>query len=518
MDTPVEHQGRDAVVLARVRPFRLGAVEIRPATREIVGPRGREVAEPRVMQVLVALARAQAEVVTRDDLIASCWGGRIVGEDAITRVISRLRRHSEGVGRDGWTLETVTKVGYRLAPLDHDPHLAVTAPRRANRRGLVLAGAGVAVAAVAGTLAWRLRPEPVSTQARALYEKGQEALRQGLPDPTAQAVGFLRAAVAEEPEYADAWGALSRAYQASITFTEPARQEGVAAQAQAAAKRALELDPWQRDAATTLALLTPVYRNWPVAEPLFLRAMALHPKEPALELAYCRLTLGLGRIREALAAAQAAVAGDPYAPYSRNALAITLWAAGRTEEAELVLQKALALWPRHRALWFPYFNLLAHTGRPGEALAFAADLDGRPAAIPAADFEQNLKSARAMQSRAPRDVEAAATANVAAAKLGVGFAEIALHWLSGLDRLDDAFAVARGLYLGEGFQVGGRRYSADQGRFELGEGRNSHFLFIQPTAPMRADPRFAALVRDIGIAAYWRASGRGPDDPDLPRS
>src|SRR4051794_11189522 len=68
-----------AIQLARERPFRLGAVEVRPATREVVGPDGREVLEPRVMQVLVALARAGGETVTREDLTESCWEGRIVG-------------------------------------------------------------------------------------------------------------------------------------------------------------------------------------------------------------------------------------------------------------------------------------------------------------------------------------------------------------------------------------------------------------------------------------------------------
>ena len=65
------------------------------------------------MQVLVALAQARGEVVGRDELTARCWEGRVVGEDAISRVISRLRKLSDGLGRDGWKLETVTKVGYR---------------------------------------------------------------------------------------------------------------------------------------------------------------------------------------------------------------------------------------------------------------------------------------------------------------------------------------------------------------------------------------------------------------------
>ena len=84
-----------------------------PATLEVLGDEGREVLEPRVMQVLVALGRSAGEVVSHDALNALCWGGRIVGEDALSRCISRLRRLSDAFG--GFAIETVPRVGYRLS-------------------------------------------------------------------------------------------------------------------------------------------------------------------------------------------------------------------------------------------------------------------------------------------------------------------------------------------------------------------------------------------------------------------
>ena len=100
------------VDLAHEAAFSLGALEIRPATREAVAGEATEVLEPRVMQVLVALARRRGEVVSRDELILSCWGGRAVGDDAINRCIARIRRLSESHG--GFSLETIARVGYRL--------------------------------------------------------------------------------------------------------------------------------------------------------------------------------------------------------------------------------------------------------------------------------------------------------------------------------------------------------------------------------------------------------------------
>jgi adenylate cyclase len=66
------------------------------------------------MQVLVALIRAGGQIVSRDDLMASCWHGVVVGEDAINRVMGRVRRLADGLGGGEIKLETITKVCYRL--------------------------------------------------------------------------------------------------------------------------------------------------------------------------------------------------------------------------------------------------------------------------------------------------------------------------------------------------------------------------------------------------------------------
>jgi DNA-binding winged helix-turn-helix (wHTH) protein/TolB-like protein len=98
--------------LAHEGSFRLGALEVRPATREVISGGTRQVIEPRVMQVLVVFAHRRGEVVSRDDLIALCWGGRAVSEDAIDRCIGALRRLAEAL--DGFSIETIPRVGYRL--------------------------------------------------------------------------------------------------------------------------------------------------------------------------------------------------------------------------------------------------------------------------------------------------------------------------------------------------------------------------------------------------------------------
>ncbi len=99
--------------LAHEVEFRLGALRVLPSVREIETPHGNEIVEPRVMQVIVCLVQAQGKVVSRDDLIQSCWSGRAVGEDAINRCIAKIRHLAEASGH-AFVIETVPRVGYRL--------------------------------------------------------------------------------------------------------------------------------------------------------------------------------------------------------------------------------------------------------------------------------------------------------------------------------------------------------------------------------------------------------------------
>jgi adenylate cyclase len=107
------------ISLAHEAPLQLGALCIEPALRRVAQDDGREeIVEPRVMQVLVALIRAKGGILSRDDLLMSCWHGVVVGEDAINRVMGRLRRLADGIGDGAFKLETITKVGYRLVPTE----------------------------------------------------------------------------------------------------------------------------------------------------------------------------------------------------------------------------------------------------------------------------------------------------------------------------------------------------------------------------------------------------------------
>ena len=97
--------------------LRLGDLTVDPAAGEMVGPGGREHLDPKVMQVLVVLARAAGEVVSRQDLLAQVWPGVVVGDDVVSRCIYQLRRHLRQAGgseQHAALVETLPKRGYRL--------------------------------------------------------------------------------------------------------------------------------------------------------------------------------------------------------------------------------------------------------------------------------------------------------------------------------------------------------------------------------------------------------------------
>ena len=119
------------IELGREPSIKLGALVVEPALRRVVRDDGREeIVEPRVMQVLVALMRAGGGIVSRDDLLASCWRGVVVGEDAITRAMGRLRRLADGIGEGQLRIETVPRVGYRLVRTGSQPVIQSSMPPR----------------------------------------------------------------------------------------------------------------------------------------------------------------------------------------------------------------------------------------------------------------------------------------------------------------------------------------------------------------------------------------------------
>jgi hypothetical protein len=176
-----------------------------------------------------------------------------------------------------------------------------------------------------------------------------------------------------------------------------------------------------------------------------------------------------------------------------------------------VIDRAFALWPRHPGVWFSRLWLMGFTGRGQVALAQVDDVEGRPANMSGPAAALLRASIEAVQTRRPDLVRAAVDANLAAAARGPGASITAILVLSGLGRLDDAFSVANGYMLRQGPKLMPLRPAPGQASVTDQNHRHTQVFFIPPSAPLRADPRFAGLCEACGLTGYWRQSGHQPD-------
>lgn len=511
-----------SVILAREPGFALGDLAVRPATREVEAADFRDVLEPRVMQVLVALAQAQGRVVTRDDLTMRCWEGRVVGEDAINRVIARLRRLSQRDGGKSFALETITKVGYRLAaaPSQGDLPARRSAPSlpnppapilwRSYRPLIVACFALLSFAAL--VLLWQpwlssAIPENLATD----YATARAAMERHTAEDSAQAVVLMVHIVERAPYSADAWAALGLAYYCALEFTPPESQQGIADRAAAAADHALMLEPGHADAGTVHALLVPAVGNWSEADRLQAAALERAPDQRELLTMRGFFLAGSGRTHDSLAYFARANTLPPPVPRTVGQFANFLAADGQLVEADRLLDDSAQAWPRNLSIYFTRFWMNVFSGRADKALAIIDDTAARPTGVPVEDFVLYRAAALAFVTKDPADIAEALRRHGKAAYLGRGYASNSIRVAAALGDLDLAFALAEALFLDKGGAIPPMMFSGSQGQYGRVGALPVFILFHPSTAAMREDPRFVPLVEALGLGAFWRSSGRWPD-------
>lgn len=494
------------VILAHEPPFHLGDLHVHPATRQVARADRQETLEPRVMQVLVALARASGGIVTREDLSESCWDGRIVGDDSINRVLSRIRRVAADLGRGSFTVETITKVGYRLtatAARGRSDALPAPLPRAATivSRRMLIGGAGAAATLAVGGLAlWPVfsgREAPAAA-AKSLFDQAV-IIRQ---ENNRQALAYLREAVRISPEYGEAWGALALSYAHAIDNEAPERVAGFAERLREAVRNAERYDPGNADAATAL-LPTPYFGGWSKVEPIYRASIRRHPDHASGHALLGTVLMDVGRWTDAVSTLQAAKARNSSVPIIRYKLIVSLWGAGKISAAEDEIDEAMTLWPQHGAIWQTKIKILALTGRPLQALALANDPAARPVdEKDAPDMRGRALFLTALATGSRADIDRAIDAAQAKARaIEAERLNVALQ-ATALGRVDLALDILGGVFLGSG---------AWALRARTPSWLATHPLFQPHARPLWTEPGFNRILAAIGLEHYWRASGIRPD-------
>jgi TolB-like protein len=86
--------------------------------------------EPQVFDLLVYLLQNRERVVSKDDLIASVWGGRIVSDSTLTSRINAVRKAVGDSGEEQKLIRTIARKGFRFVGqvCEQDPSAAASAP------------------------------------------------------------------------------------------------------------------------------------------------------------------------------------------------------------------------------------------------------------------------------------------------------------------------------------------------------------------------------------------------------
>ena len=501
------------IVLAHEPAFAIGDVEVRPATREVVYNGSTAILEPRVMQLLVALHRADGGVVSKDDLAKLCWDGRIVGEDAINRVVSRLRAVAEKDAGGEFRIETITKVGYRLSPAHADPHpqAAISGPSaatpRITRREL-MTGGGVLAGAAAVTLGTKLiRRDNTAPEARELIKAARDDVLSGSIERLTNDISKLREAVRIAPQSAEAWGLLAYFTMVYWNFSPLEERSDLRARGLAAMKRAFALEPYQADALAAELYATPEFRNWYNLERASRSALAHHPDHPGLNFALADVLVQVGRARDALDYLNKALAAVPLGPPIHTYRITCLWDLGLLDEAEAAVNQSFDLMPRYYGVWFTRLYFLMFNGRAAEAWGMFSNVAARPLGIPDWNYDLTGQQVHALMTGDRTEIARTVANWKDANKLGTGFIENAAIFGAFVGDLDEAFRQLDELYFNTG--TSGYYFAKEQGVYASKE-RHTYNLFRRPAAAMRRDPRFAKLTGEIGLDDYWRRTNSGP--------
>jgi DNA-binding winged helix-turn-helix (wHTH) protein/tetratricopeptide (TPR) repeat protein len=511
-----------AIQLIREPSFHLGELEVHPAIRQVLRNGLSETLEPRIMQVLVAFEQAHGNVLSLDDLIDRCWGGRIVGENAVHRAISKVRDLGVNFGDGTFTIETITKVGYRMRMRSGleagsqcngykvpSANAGLFPNQRLARRAVIAGGASILLAS-GGVGLWQTRRRTRLAEVQSWTDRGDILLRDAVPLQAAEAAPPLRAALQIDRWNAKALGLLALTEETSANNGGSRNAGDTLRFAEGAARAALQRDPNEPHARLAMIDLRAGSLDWSQMED---RLEALRTSAPDNLHVLGSLTSFLqaaGRTSRSWLYNEQAAAAAPASPTPQWRRALRLWTAGRNEEALKLSERLLPLWPTHALVWNARFMILAFTGRTGAAAAMLRATVAPPANAHPVRLAQWLPTLDALANPNDRNIARAKEANLAAARLNPGQATYAAMALSQLGEIDSAFAVIDGLLLSKG-PLANRPVMPQSFVANSPSWCRTQWLFMPALAPVRSDARFPALCEEIGLAHYWKQRGVGPD-------
>ncbi|HET9431240.1 MAG TPA: tetratricopeptide repeat protein [Chitinophagaceae bacterium] len=198
-----------------------------------------------------------------------------------------------------------------------------------------------------------VKKETENLQAYNLYLKGRYYLNKGKEGDLGKALEYFDQAIEKDSAYAKAHAGRADVYLMLGEFDYIAGIEAWP-KAEAAVKKALQLDETLADAHTSLGHLSIHLYNWPVAKKELTRAIELSPTQAEAHHFMSQYLAVMGRMNESISEILKAQELDPLSLLVSNNVGQQLFRARRMDEAMAHLKKTLELQPdypqAHRTL------------------------------------------------------------------------------------------------------------------------------------------------------------------------
>ena len=417
--------------MAEPDEIRFDGWRLRISTGELSrdGERQRLTQQP--LRILLVLLRTPGEVVARERLVEILWPKGVVDYDnGLNVAVRKLRRALGDESDTPRYIETLPRVGYRFVGKLETSEAAAgevavapaTADQPKSRRTHWVFAGGI-VGGVVLLVLWLVQllasgngsVEPAVATAtstapivarRTTSVRAYEHYLQGIyhrsrrdADGTRLSIEELEAALAEDPEYAEAWAGLSDTYVgAAIGHSIPAAQ--AFQKSFDAARRSVQLDPGLAETHTALGQIHMFYKHdyvW--AESEYALARAANER-------YARLWHHLGILRafqgrpdEALAAMRRARELEPMTLLFNANYGLVLYHSRRFDEAIEHARGLLAVQPQLTQARSLLIRSLVAQGKSDEALSELPQL---------ARFNANVSDAALVYAHANQRDEATA--------------------------------------------------------------------------------------------------------------
>ncbi len=318
---------------------------------------------------------------------------------------------------------------------------------------------------------------PINPEAYKLYLKGRYHWNKRSLEGFQKAIEYFQLAAAKDPAYALAYVGLADTYTYFSFFDVVPPREAMP-KAKAAAARALEIDNRLGEAHVSLGYVSYMYDwDWPAAGKHFEQALTLNPAYSRAHTFYPFYLSSLGRSEEALAVAKRSLDLDPASPAVNHSLAVQFYFARQFDQAIEQAHKTLELDPNFAISYELLGEVYVSRGMYREGLSeleeYSALSRGRAMSLALLGYAHARLGERSQALRMLEQLEATSKERYTPA---FSFAVV----YAGLGEKDQAFAWLEKAY--------GERTS------RLG------YLKVEPLwDPLRPDPRFADLVRRIGL-------------------